>query len=170
MKKFVVLLVVVVLVLGLVPATSIAQDDKPFKGMKVVVVTQEGRSIGGPVEDYKAQWEEQTGGEVELQQFAFGDLFEKIITAFEPGSGAYVHARSRGVEQQREGGGFQHVPLPESPVLARTHQVHDPAPLTDHHHETAGGLLESLGETDPGKSRVVHCEVRHRAAFHVEPS
>jgi multiple sugar transport system substrate-binding protein len=90
MKKFVVLLVVIVLVLGLVPVTSsIAQDDKPFKGMKVVVVTQEGRSIGGPVEDFKAQWEEQTGGEVELQQFAFGDLFEKIITSFETGAGSF---------------------------------------------------------------------------------
>ena len=87
-KRLLSFLIIVVLVIGLVP-TTMAQDDKPFKGMKVVVVTQEGRSIGGPVEDYKSQWEEQTGGEVELQQFAFGDLFEKIITSFETGTGAY---------------------------------------------------------------------------------
>jgi multiple sugar transport system substrate-binding protein len=87
-KKLIAFLIIVVLVIGLVP-TTMAQDDQPFKGMKVVVVTQEGRSIGGPVEDYKAEWEALTGGEVELQQFAFGDLFEKIITSFETSSGAY---------------------------------------------------------------------------------
>lgn len=87
-KNLVTLLVIVVLVIGVVPSTM-AQDDKPFEGMKVVVVTQEGRSIGGPVEDFKAAWEEETGGEVELQQFAFGDLFEKIITDFETGAGSY---------------------------------------------------------------------------------
>jgi multiple sugar transport system substrate-binding protein len=66
-----------------------AEVNKQFSGMKVVVVTQTGRSIGGPVEDHGPEWEDMTGGEVELQQFAFGDLFEKIITAFETGSGAY---------------------------------------------------------------------------------
>jgi len=52
-------------------------------------VTQEGRSIGGPVEDYAPEWEEMTGGDVELQQFAWGDLFEKTITAFATGSGDF---------------------------------------------------------------------------------
>ena len=70
-KRLVAFLIIAVLIVGLVP-TTMAQNDKPFAGMKVVVVTQEGRSIGGPVEDYKSQWEEMTGGEVELQQFAFG--------------------------------------------------------------------------------------------------
>lgn len=89
MKRSVIaLLVIAVLVIGLVPSTM-AQDDKPFAGMKVVVVTQDGRSIGGPVEDFKGAWEEETGGEVELQQFAFGDLFEKIITDFETGASAF---------------------------------------------------------------------------------
>ncbi len=87
-KKLISLLIIAVLVIGIVPATQ-AQDDKPFKGMKVVVVTQEGRSIGGPVEDYAPEWEALTGGEVELQQFAWGDLFEKTITALSTGSGAY---------------------------------------------------------------------------------
>jgi multiple sugar transport system substrate-binding protein len=86
-KALVSILVIVILLAGLAP-TTLAQD-KPFQGMKVVVVTQEGRSIGGPVEDYKGEWEDMTGGQVELQQFAFGDLFEKIITAFTTGSGAF---------------------------------------------------------------------------------
>jgi multiple sugar transport system substrate-binding protein len=87
-RRLVAFLIIVVLIAGLVP-TTMAQGDKPFAGMKVVVVTQEGRSIGGPVEDYKSQWEDMTGGQVELQQFAFGDLFEKIVTSFETGAGSY---------------------------------------------------------------------------------
>lgn len=88
MKRFVVLLVILAMVVVLVPTTT-AQDAKPFEGQKVVVVTQEGRSIGGPVEDYAPEWEEMTGGDVELQQFAWGDLFEKTITAFATGSGDF---------------------------------------------------------------------------------
>lgn len=87
-KRLVVLLIIAVLVVGLVP-TAVAQEDKPFKGMKVVVVTQEGRSIGGPIEDYAPEWEALTGGDVELQQFAWNDLFEKTVTALSTGSGAY---------------------------------------------------------------------------------
>ncbi len=68
---------------------EVGVEAKPFAGQKVVVVTQTGRSIGGPVEDHAPEWEALTGGSVELQQFAFGELFEKIITAFETGAAAY---------------------------------------------------------------------------------
>jgi len=88
MKRFIGFLVILTLVVALVPSTM-AQDDKPFEGQKIVVVTQVGRSIGGPVEDFAPDWEEMTGGDVELQQFAWGDLFEKTITALSTGSGAY---------------------------------------------------------------------------------
>jgi len=57
-----------------------------FEGQTVVVVTQTGRSIGGPVEDYAPEWEAMTGADVQLQQFAFGELFEKMIASFETGS------------------------------------------------------------------------------------
>ena len=60
-----------------------------FEGQTVVVVTQTGRSIGGPVEDFAPEWEAMTGGEVELQQFAFGELFEKMISSFETGASSY---------------------------------------------------------------------------------
>ncbi len=88
---------VVVAVLALVlsacaaPAAPPAQEgaaegDQPFAGQTVVVVTQTGRSIGGPVEDFAPDWEAMTGANVELQQFAFGELFEKMITSFDTGA------------------------------------------------------------------------------------
>jgi multiple sugar transport system substrate-binding protein len=64
-----------------------AQDQ--FTGQTIVVVTQTGRSIGGPVEDFAPEWEAMTGGDVQLQQFAFGELYEKMIASFETGSVDY---------------------------------------------------------------------------------
>ena len=71
------------------PAEGSEAGELPFAGQKVVVVTQTGRSIGGPVEDHSPEWEALTGGEVELQQFAFGELFEKMITSFSTGANDY---------------------------------------------------------------------------------
>lgn len=70
-------------------AAADAEGGKSFEGQKVIVVTQTGRSIGGPVEDFAPEWEAMTGGQVELQQFAFGELFEKIITSFDTGANDY---------------------------------------------------------------------------------
>mgnify|MGYP005846387833 CR=1 FL=1 len=83
MKKVSVVLLVALMLVSAGPVTA---QDQPFAGQTVVVVTQTGRSIGGPVEDHAPEWEALTGGRVELQQFAFGELFEKMITAFETGS------------------------------------------------------------------------------------
>ncbi len=84
MRKLTFLLAVcLVLVVAVVPAVA---QSQPFAGQTVVVVTQTGRSIGGPVEDFKGEWEAMTGATVQLQQFAFGELFEKMVTAFETGS------------------------------------------------------------------------------------
>ena len=80
------LLVLVALLTLVVAAPSLAQD---FSGQKVVVVTQTGSAIGGPVLDKGPIWEEATGGSIELQTFAFGELFEKIVTALSTGSGDY---------------------------------------------------------------------------------
>lgn len=81
------------LTLAIVPA--LAQDDLPFEGQTVVVVTQTGSAIGGPVLDKGPIWEEMTGGQVELQPFAFGELFSRMATALETGSGefdVYIYA------------------------------------------------------------------------------
>ncbi len=85
MRKIVVVMSMAVLVLI---SVAFAQD-KAFQGQTVIVVTQTGRAIGGPVEDYAPEWQEKTGGKIQLQQFAFGELFEKIITSFETGAGGY---------------------------------------------------------------------------------
>lgn len=82
MRKF--LLLVTVLALMLISFSMVQAQD--YSGQTIVVVTQTGRSIGGPVEDYAPEWEAMTGGDVQLQQFAFGELFEKMIAAFETGS------------------------------------------------------------------------------------
>jgi multiple sugar transport system substrate-binding protein len=67
---------------------ALAQAPR-FDGQQVVVVTQTGRSIGGPVEDFAPEWEAMTGGRVQLQQFAFGELFEKMVSSFESGATSY---------------------------------------------------------------------------------
>lgn len=85
-KTLVLLLLVTVIAIGLAP---VAAQDGQFAGQTVVVVTQTGSAIGGPVETYRGEWEAMTGGRVELQQIAFGELYEKIITALETGSGEY---------------------------------------------------------------------------------
>ena len=76
MRKF--LLFMTVAMLALMPF-GIVQAQGEFAGQTVVVVTQTGRSIGGPVADFAPEWEAMTGGSVQLQQFAFGELYEKMI-------------------------------------------------------------------------------------------
>ncbi len=73
--------------LAVVIAAPVSAQD--FSGQTVVVVTQTGSAIGGPVLDKGPIWEEATGGNIELQTFAFGELFEKIVTALSTGSGDY---------------------------------------------------------------------------------
>jgi multiple sugar transport system substrate-binding protein len=82
MRKFTVFVFVAALLVLSLGVT--AQGE--FAGQTIVVVTQTGRSIGGPVEDFAPEWEAMTGADVQLQQFAFGELYEKMITAFETGS------------------------------------------------------------------------------------
>ncbi len=87
MKKILLIMAVVLISVGLIFAGG--KKEVTVGGQKIVVVTQTGRSIGGPVEDFGPEWEAKTGNTVQLQQFAFGELFEKIITAMETGSGDY---------------------------------------------------------------------------------
>ena len=83
MKKAFALMLMLAMVVSIAPA---AAQGGQFAGQTVVVVTQTGYSIGGPVEENAPEWEAMTGGTVELQQFAFGELFEKMITSFETGA------------------------------------------------------------------------------------
>ena len=54
-----------------------------------MVITQSGSTIGGPVLDKGLIWEEATAGNIVLQSFACGELFEKIVTALSTGSGDF---------------------------------------------------------------------------------
>jgi multiple sugar transport system substrate-binding protein len=89
MKKLIVLLVIAALAIALVPNTMAQDDEKPYEGVTIVVGTQAGQTIGGPIEEFGAAWEEETGAEIQIQRFAFGELFEKLITAYETGSGDF---------------------------------------------------------------------------------
>ncbi len=86
MKKVLLVVVIAMFALALMPA---AAQDQPFAGKKVVVVTQEGSAIGGPAEKYGAEWAAQTGATVEVQRFAFGDLYPKMITALQTKTGEF---------------------------------------------------------------------------------
>ena len=86
MRKFFLLVTLAALALM---SFSVVQAQSDFTGQTIVVVTQTGRSIGGPVTDFAPEWEAMTGGRVQLQQFAFGELYEKMIASFETGSVDY---------------------------------------------------------------------------------
>jgi multiple sugar transport system substrate-binding protein len=86
MSRIAVPLILVALLLGVFSA---AAQDQPFAGMTIVVATQTGPSISGPVKDHAPEWEAQTGASVQVAEFAFGELYEKILTAFETGSGDF---------------------------------------------------------------------------------
>lgn len=78
--------------------TKLADPTNPFpnrigeidcKGVTLQVATQTGPQIASPVQDFWKQWGDKTGGTVELQTFAFGDLFEKIRTGFVSGTNPF---------------------------------------------------------------------------------
>lgn len=86
MRKFTILIVVLLLALTLMPVQA---QEENYEGVTIVVVTQEGSAIGGPAEQYGAEWAEMTGATVQVQRFAFSDLFPKIITALQTGTGEF---------------------------------------------------------------------------------
>ncbi len=58
-------------------------------GAKLVVATQTGPQIAGPVQNRWQQWSEKTGGTVEVQTFPFGELFEKIRAGYLTGASPF---------------------------------------------------------------------------------
>jgi len=59
------------------------------QGVKLVVATQTGPQIAGPMEQHWKEWSAKTGGTVEVQTFPFGDLFEKIRAGFVSGASPF---------------------------------------------------------------------------------
>jgi multiple sugar transport system substrate-binding protein len=60
-----------------------------YSGVHLVAVSQTGPQVSGPLQEYKAMWEKKTGATVEVQTFPFGDLFQKIRTAFVSGANPF---------------------------------------------------------------------------------
>jgi multiple sugar transport system substrate-binding protein len=96
-RRFQLLAALVILSLAL-SASAFAQTENLFpngigqgsyKGVKLVAVTQTGPQVAGPLQEYKELWEKKTGGTVEVQTFPFGDLFQKIRTAFVSGANPF---------------------------------------------------------------------------------
>lgn len=83
MKRLIVPLVLFALLLG---AFGVTAQDQPYSGQTIVVATQTGPSISGPVKTFAPEWSAQTGASVQVAEFAFGELYEKILTSFETGT------------------------------------------------------------------------------------
>ncbi len=63
--------------------------DIDCTGVNLVVGTQVGPQIASPVQNFWQEWGAKTGGTVEVQEFPFGDLFEKIRTGFVSGASPF---------------------------------------------------------------------------------
>lgn len=63
-------------------------SDKKFPGVEVIVESQSGPVISGPIQIFSPIWEEATGAKVNLVTYPFGQMFEKLRTEF--ASGAYT--------------------------------------------------------------------------------
>jgi len=63
-------------------------SDKKFPGIEVVVESQSGPVISGPIQIFGPIWEKATGGKINLVTYPFGQMFEKLRTEFS--SGAYT--------------------------------------------------------------------------------
>jgi multiple sugar transport system substrate-binding protein len=63
-------------------------SNKKFSGVKVIVESQSGPVISGPIQIFGPLWEKATGATIELVTYPFGQMFEKLRT--ELSSGAYT--------------------------------------------------------------------------------
>ena len=63
-------------------------SDRRYEGQTVVVTSQTGPVISGPIAKFGPAWEEATGAKIELVTYPFGQMFEKLRT--ELATGAYT--------------------------------------------------------------------------------
>jgi len=64
-------------------------EAKMCDGVTVVAVTQPGPFIAGPLFDHADEWTELTGGQVEVVEVPYEDLYTQIMTSFTTGVHAY---------------------------------------------------------------------------------
>jgi multiple sugar transport system substrate-binding protein len=63
-------------------------SNKKFEGQTVIVESQAGPVISGPIQKFGPIWEKATGAKIDLVTYPFGEMFEKLRT--ELATGAYT--------------------------------------------------------------------------------
>jgi multiple sugar transport system substrate-binding protein len=63
-------------------------SDRKFEGQEVIVTSQSGPVISGPIQSFGPTWEKATGAKIQLVTYPFGQMFEKLRT--ELGAGVYT--------------------------------------------------------------------------------
>ncbi|MCS7259226.1 MAG: extracellular solute-binding protein [Anaerolineae bacterium] len=95
MRKLNLLLACLLITMLVALTTGIAQaqtPEQPWKGKTVtVLVIAEGPKAGisGPFYHFREEWENLTGAKLEIAEFPFGELHEKIFTDLTTGAGKY---------------------------------------------------------------------------------
>ena len=87
-RTIVILCVVIMMVLGSLGGSQ-ALAQKRFEGVKITVFTQPLPFIGKPVQMFKADWEEETGGKVRLITAPWAELYPKMFSSFALGAKKY---------------------------------------------------------------------------------
>jgi len=85
-----ILVVVGMLLLGGLPWAF--AEDQPFKGKTITVLvinSGEKGGISGPLYYWRDEWEKMTGAKLQIAEFPFGELHEKIFTDLITGAGKY---------------------------------------------------------------------------------
>ncbi|MDL1902341.1 extracellular solute-binding protein [Anaerolineae bacterium CFX9] len=60
-----------------------------FAGQVIVVATQAANEISGPIDQFRSEWEAQTGAIVVIEQYPFAQLYEAIMESYREGTQAF---------------------------------------------------------------------------------
>ncbi|MGQ9626938.1 MAG: extracellular solute-binding protein [Anaerolineae bacterium] len=92
MKKLAFLVICLMLVMLVVPAIPVYAQEPEWAGKTItVLVIAEGPKAGisGPFYYFRDAWEKMTGAKLEIAEFPFGELHEKMFTDLTTGAGNY---------------------------------------------------------------------------------
>ena len=70
-------------------ATVVAQDERPFEGVTIDVITFTGPPISEPLQRYAGPWGEETGATINITTFPFSDLQQRALTDVVTGTNSF---------------------------------------------------------------------------------